>query len=714
VDALRRWPVCIVAAAAVSSALSAQTASDLFQRAVMAERTAGRLDSAIVLYQRVARQAGTDRPLAARALLSLGRAYETLGRGEARAAYERVLREYGDQRELAAQARVRIAALDPSSARGRALGANTEAMIRRVSRELHDFTTGTVSPNGRYFSYTDAPTGNLAVHDLSTGVNRLLTTNDPTKGSSSYAESSMISPSGLDIAYMWYTGASGVRRYELRVVPVRGGTSRSVALRDVAYLELCGWFPDAKRILAVVKGDPALRDRGDTTRGALAVVDVESATVRRLRDFSYTAALGATVSPDGKWIAFAVPANDELGRNPSIRVMAADGSHEHALIDHPSANWQPIWTPDGRGIVFKSDRTGSEGLWFQEVVDGAARTEPVVLMADARGDGLLGFARDGRLFYTPTALRDISVAALDAQTGEVVDEPRIVTKRYVGSNINPDLSPDGRRLTFLSMRGPGSGMAPGTRVLVIVDLVSGEQREFSPRLLVFQHPRWSRDGRSILMWGRGTDGVNGFFRLDAVTGALDALTTSPRVAPTPEEWSADGRSIFYQRWDSTAAGSSLWRYDLDDSTHRAVYTPDSLLSVTAIAPSVDGRWLGFNATYRSGAGTSVQRSVALSLATQVLQPLESGAGYALLTPLTGGDLLGFRRRASDSVTELWRVSVAGGASRKLAFESRARMVSLPRAAANGSRIAFSIASDDPNAGGIWTMENFLPQPRRPR
>jgi hypothetical protein len=42
------------------------------------------------------------------------------------------------------------------------------------------------------------------------------------------------------------------------------------------------------------------------------------------------------------------------------------------------------------------------------------------------------------------------------------------------------------------------------------------------------------------------------------------------------------------------------------------------------------------------------------------------------------------------------------------------MVSLPRAAANGSRIAFSIASDDPNAGGIWTMENFLPQPRRPR
>jgi len=710
-DAMRRWSACIVAAAAFSSAASAQNASDLFQRALMAERTAGRLDSAIALYQRVVRQAGTDRALAARALLSLGRAYETLGRAEARAAYERLLREFGDQRELATQARARIAALDPSGARGRAPRANTEAMIRRVSRDPHDFTTGTVSPDGEHFSYTDAQTGDLAVHDLSTGTNRLLTANGGREKSNDYVESSMISPNGLDIAYMWYTGSSGVRRYELRVAPVRGGASRAVALRNVAYLELCGWFPDGRNVLAVVAGDPALRDKGDTTRAALAVIDVERGTVRRLRDFAFSAALGASVSSDGKWIAFAVPTDDELGRNPSIRVMAADGSREHALVDHPSANWRPIWTPDGRGIVFQSDRTGSVGLWFQEVVDGAARTEPVVLMSDVRGQGLLGFARDGRLFYTPSALRDISVATLDGQTGEVVEEPRIVTKRFVGSNINADLSPDGRRLTFLSMRGPGSGMTPGTRVLVVVDLVSGEQREFSPHLLLFQHPRWSRDGRSILMWGRGADGVNGFFLLDAVTGTLAALTTSPRVAPTPEEWSANGRSIFYQRWDSAAVGSSLWRYDLDDSTHRAVYAPDSLLSVRAIAPSLDGRWLGFNATYRNGTGLSVPRSVALSLTTQELRTLESVSAYVDLTSLTGGDALGFRRRASDSVAELWRVPLGGGASRKLAFETRARMVGWPRVAANGSRIAFSIASDDPNAGGIWTMENFLPAPR---
>src|SRR4051794_18618234 len=76
----------------------AQSPSDLFQRALVQERIAGRLDSAIALYQRVARQAGPDRALAARALLAVGRAYETLGRTEARVAYERLLRDYGDQR----------------------------------------------------------------------------------------------------------------------------------------------------------------------------------------------------------------------------------------------------------------------------------------------------------------------------------------------------------------------------------------------------------------------------------------------------------------------------------------------------------------------------------------------------------------------------------------------------------------------------------------
>lgn len=700
---MKRWTTGVIAVVTLASAVRAQTPSDLYQRAVMAERTAGRLDSAIALYQRVVRSAGADRPLAARALLSMGHAYEALGRAEARGAYERLLREYGDQREPAAQARARIAALDPSARRSGSSSSSTVAMIRRVSRDPHDFRTGTVSPNGRYVSYTNEETGDLAVHDLSSGTNRLLTANGQIERSNGWAAGSMISPNGLDIAYVWYADSAGKRRSELRVVPLRGGISRAVTPRDMAYLELCGWSPDGKSVLAVV-GRSSMPDG----RGALALVDVERATVHRLRDFAFSSALGASVSPDGKWIVFAVPVHDELGRNPSIRVMAADGSHEHALVDHPSASWRPIWTPNGRGIVFQSDRAGSVGLWFLDVVDGEARSEPVALMSDVRQQELLGFASDGRLFYTPMPLVDISVVALDARTGEVLGEPRSVMKRFIGMNRDPDVSPDGRLLSFVSVRPPGSH----TGLLVIVDLASGDQREFSPPLVAFQHQRWSRDGRSILLVGRALNRDNGFYRFDPVTGTLDALTTSPRLSFIPAAWSADGRSIFYPRIDSASLNTSVWRYDLDDSTHRVVYAPDSLLSVRAIAPSLDGKWLAFNATYRNGAGASAQRSVALSLATHELHALESGNGYVSLTSLAGGDVLGLRHRSSDSVTELWRVSLGAGTSRKLAFELRAKTADWPRVAADGSRIAFSIVRDDPNAGGIWTMENFLPAPKK--
>jgi Tol biopolymer transport system component len=718
---MKRWTWCVAAVAAFGSPLRAQTASDLFQRAVMAERTAGRLDSAITLYQRVVRQAGADRALAARALLSLGRAYETLGRAEARAAYERLVREYGDQRELAAQARVRIAALNPSAGRSGVSRSGAVAMIRRVSQDQHDFSSGTVSPNGRYASYTDWSTGDLEVLDIAGGRSRRLTSRSQRDKSYAFTDYSVISPNNLEIAYVWSTDSSGVRRRELRVVPLQGGRPRVVRLRDVPYLELYGWAPDGKHLLALVQ-------RVGADVGELALVGVDEPTVHRLRNFGFRAALGASVSLDGKWIAFALPANDERDRNPVIHLIAADGSGEHTLADHPSANWGPMWTPDGRGVAFRSDRTGHESLWFQEVVDGTAVGEPILLKADMGGVWPLGFSRDGRLFFTTTGLRDISVAALDPRTGEVLGAPKIVSGRFVGSNTDPDWSPDGQSLAFVSMRGPGVGMAPGALKVVVVNLATGVQQEFLPRLLSFQHPRWSRDGRSILLWGRETDRTRGFYRLDVTTGAIEALTISSSVSPRPFEWSADGRSVFYGRGDSTAnptwdGMTSIWRYDLADSTHRPVYDPDSLIFARAIAPSPDGRWLAFNAAYRTVRGAAIQESKILSLVTGELRDLPvpssptdasvgSRTGHLWFAWLPNGSLLGSPYLSADSSTAFWWVPTDGGTVSKVAFEVKARMIYYPRLAPDGSKIALSITNDDPNAGGIWVMESFLPAPKK--
>src|SRR2546428_13361517 len=90
--------------ALASGAVLAQSGNDLFQQALVKERTEGNLPEAIKLYQTIVQKYGSDRKLAAKALFQMGQAYEKLGSAEARKAYERIAREFADQKEVAADA----------------------------------------------------------------------------------------------------------------------------------------------------------------------------------------------------------------------------------------------------------------------------------------------------------------------------------------------------------------------------------------------------------------------------------------------------------------------------------------------------------------------------------------------------------------------------------------------------------------------------------
>src|ERR1700722_5183527 len=97
-----------------AAALAAESGAEVFQKAVTQERAAGNLEEAIKLYQRVAKEFATDRPLAAKALVQAAHCYELLGQDKQDKAvklYEQVARDFGDQRELSAAANSRLAVL---------------------------------------------------------------------------------------------------------------------------------------------------------------------------------------------------------------------------------------------------------------------------------------------------------------------------------------------------------------------------------------------------------------------------------------------------------------------------------------------------------------------------------------------------------------------------------------------------------------------------
>lgn len=81
---------------------------------------------------------------------------------------------------------------------------------------------GGVSPDGRYLTYTDWNTGDLAVRDLATGENHHLTQNG--KWTGEYAEVSVPSADGKQVAYGWFNGSF----WELRVMVIDGSKPRTI------------------------------------------------------------------------------------------------------------------------------------------------------------------------------------------------------------------------------------------------------------------------------------------------------------------------------------------------------------------------------------------------------------------------------------------------------------------------------------------------------
>ncbi len=159
----------LVAGSAMLGAQTTAQAEKLLESARHKEVMEGDLKAAIEQYRKIAAQFAKQPEIAAKALLQMGQCQEKLGQAEARKSYERIVREYASAQEYVSAARARLAALGGGGVAGRDQLRNRLLLDRAPVEVWH------ASSDGRWISYPDTKTGDLAIRDLVSGEERRLT-----------------------------------------------------------------------------------------------------------------------------------------------------------------------------------------------------------------------------------------------------------------------------------------------------------------------------------------------------------------------------------------------------------------------------------------------------------------------------------------------------------------------------------------------------------
>lgn len=183
--------------------------------------------------------------------------------------------------------------------------------------------------------------------------------------------------------------------------------------------------------------------------------------------------------------------------------------------DSAADDTQPVFSPDGQRIAFRSERDG------------------------------------GGLFVMGT-------------TGEDA-------RRLSDRGFHPSWSPDAKEIaaSTADFLDPESLTRLGD--LLVVEVATGRTRVIAQAAGVHQ-PHWSPHGYRIAYWGRpGQSGQRDVWTMTPSGGAVVPVTIDVATAWNPV-WSPDGRSLFFS---SNRGGSmNLWRVRMDEASGTALGQPE--------------------------------------------------------------------------------------------------------------------------------------------
>jgi Tol biopolymer transport system component/C-terminal processing protease CtpA/Prc len=373
-----------------------------------------------------------------------------------------------------------------------------DGRIRELTRDDQTLQSPTVSPDGKLVAYVRGTgawarkgyrgSNNSDLYTLSLGARNAVPKRLTTfKGNDLWP---MFSPDGKWLYYATDQDGTG----NFWKLPAAGGTPVQVTRQRLGYphyptLSRTGKVLVYETDFSLWTVDPTLRNPNPVRLSVTAEIPVKPRTEER----KFTSrATEMEVSPDGSQLA--------LGIRGDIFLVPSAGGDAKRITESLARDYDFNWSPDGRTLVFVSEREANSDLYLYEVEGGKTRR----LTTNTEPETSPTFSPDGTqiLFLRGTNGREI--CALSVSGGERVlvrgpfmNDPRwspdgrwvafsrrteasitnvfvapaaggkeINVSRWSGTNAQPIWSPDGKRLSFVSTRS-------GSPDIYTVDLERG-------------------------------------------------------------------------------------------------------------------------------------------------------------------------------------------------------------------------------------------------
>ncbi len=263
------------------------------------------------------------------------------------------------------------------------------------------------------------------------------------------------------------------------------------------------------------------------------------------------------------WVADVQFHSTHLYRDNNVQSVPEIGVPKR-VTSGPAWDRQPAWTPDGRAIVFSSDRNGTVDLWSARLNEDGGAEQLRALTSSPEIEGEPNVDADGTIVFVRGSdqTADLWLRFPDGRESNLTTAP--------GGELSPVFSPDGGSVAYVAVNGSGRQLRvryldAGRDELVVADAA-------------VEHPAWSPDGEKLAFATRSAK--RGVWVTPRDGAYVNLLTEQAATA----SWSRDGNWLVLASLPHTDLGYNGDPQRLSSMPGREALMNEGTLSVIPVPP----------------------------------------------------------------------------------------------------------------------------------